>query len=242
MMDQDKTNQQLIDELDELRQQVAALQAAAAAHRQAEEALQKCRDESELKVQERTAKLQEANQQLQAEIEERRRTQATLDAFFDASTAILNVFDDEFRYIKCDPLTASYFNLDSKSIIGRSLKDELAPQFVEEFGPMIRRVVETGEAVSNVEVKSPVPSRREKSFTGGPRISLLLCPRANEGMASSALRSTTSNRLKRRFAKVTTNFANLRWHVRRTADRGCQNQAVRQGELVDLQHARLLGG
>jgi PAS domain S-box-containing protein len=127
--------------------------------KRAEEALQKAHDALEHKVQERTAELRRANEKLQMEVEERRRTQATLDAFFNASTAILNIVDDEFRYIKCDALTASYFNHDSKSIIGRSLKDELAPCFVEEFGPMIRQVIETGTPVHNVEVRSPVPGR-----------------------------------------------------------------------------------
>ena len=86
-------------------------------------------------------------------------SQAVLDAFFSASTAILNIFDDQYRYIKTDNLTPTYFGLDAQSIIGRSLKDDLAPQFIEEFGPMIRRVVETGEPVHNVEVKSVVSGR-----------------------------------------------------------------------------------
>ena len=125
--------------------------------KQAEEALQKAHDELEQRVRERTAELARANEDL-------RQSQATLDAFFGASTAILNICDDQFRYIKTDNLTPTYFGLDSKSIIGRSLKDDLAPQFIEEFGPMIRHVMETGEPVHNVEVKSPVPSRPGEIF------------------------------------------------------------------------------
>ncbi|MDJ1423082.1 MAG: ATP-binding protein [Candidatus Methanoperedens sp.] len=45
---------------------------------QAEEALRKAHDELEIRVQERTAELEEANQALQAEIKERKRTEATL--------------------------------------------------------------------------------------------------------------------------------------------------------------------
>ena len=87
-----------------------------------------------------------------------RQTQATLDAFFGASTAILNIVDDEFRYLKTDSLTPTYFGLDSQSIVGKSVKD-LSPHWFEQYGPMVRRVVETGEPVHNVEISSPVPSR-----------------------------------------------------------------------------------
>jgi len=93
--------------------------------KRAEQALQKAHDELERRVEERTAELREANERLQHEVEERRRAEATLNAFFSASTAILNIFDDQFRYIKTDSLTPTYFGLDSQSIVGRSLKDEM---------------------------------------------------------------------------------------------------------------------
>jgi PAS domain S-box-containing protein len=127
--------------------------------KQAEEALQKAHDELEEKVKQRTAELRQANEQLQREVEERRRAEVTLDAFFRASPAILNILDDDFRYIKTDNLTPTYFGLDAQSLVGRSLENDLAPGFIEEFGPMIRRVIETGEPVHNVEVKSPAPGR-----------------------------------------------------------------------------------
>ena len=126
--------------------------------KRAEEALQKAHDELEQRVEERTAELREANERLQHEVEERRRTEATLNAFFSASPAILNIVDEDFRYLKTDNLTPAYFGLDPQSIVGKSGYD-LAPQFIEEYGPMIRRVIETGEPVRNVEVKSPVPGR-----------------------------------------------------------------------------------
>jgi PAS domain S-box-containing protein len=87
-----------------------------------------------------------------------RRSQATLEAFFSASTAILNIVDDDFRYIKTDGLTPTYFGLDSQSIVGKSVR-ELAPEFVREYGPMLRQIIETGEPVHNVEVKGRAPSR-----------------------------------------------------------------------------------
>ncbi len=112
----------------------------------------------EHRVAERTSELQASNERLRREIEERRQTQATLDAFFSASTAILNVLDEDMRYVKSDDLTPTYFGLDSQSIIGRSAR-ELVPQFIDDITPLIRRVIESGEAIHNVEVKGPVPSR-----------------------------------------------------------------------------------
>jgi two-component system cell cycle sensor histidine kinase/response regulator CckA len=90
--------------------------------------------------------------------EETRRTNAVLEAFFAASPGILNIEDDAFRYIKTDRLTPTYFGLTRETIIGRSISD-LAPEFVREFGPMMREVIETGQPRLNMEVRSPVPGR-----------------------------------------------------------------------------------
>ncbi len=85
-------------------------------------------------------------------------SEATMEAFFDASPGILNIEDEAFTYIKTDRVTPTYFGLDRRSIIGKSVKD-LAPEFFEENGAMMTRVIESGRAEVNVEVKSPVSSR-----------------------------------------------------------------------------------
>jgi PAS domain S-box-containing protein len=87
-----------------------------------------------------------------------RRSEAALEAFFEASPGILNLVDDEFRYVKADAVTPTYFSLTRHTIVGKSVED-LAPELVEKFGPMMRQVVETGEPQLNVEVQSHVPSR-----------------------------------------------------------------------------------
>ena len=84
--------------------------------------------------------------------------EATLNAFFESSPGILNLFDDQLRYIKTDPLTPTYFGLTQETIAGKLL-DELAPGFAAGYAPMMRRVVETGEPNTNVEVQGPVPAR-----------------------------------------------------------------------------------
>jgi PAS domain S-box-containing protein len=90
--------------------------------------------------------------------EETRRANALLEAFFSASPAILNIEDEEFRYLKTDPLTASYFGLSRDEIVGRRLPD-LAPDFIREFGPMFREVLETGRPRLNTEVWAGIPDR-----------------------------------------------------------------------------------
>jgi PAS domain S-box-containing protein len=87
-----------------------------------------------------------------------RESEAALDAFFAGSPGILNLNDEELRYLKTDPTTPTYFGLTRETIVGKALA-ELAPEFVERFGPMLRRVVATGEPQLNLDVHSPVTGR-----------------------------------------------------------------------------------
>jgi PAS domain S-box-containing protein len=87
-----------------------------------------------------------------------RAREALLEAFFAASPGILNIEDEEFRYVKTDKLTPTYFGLNRESIVGKAVAD-LAPAFFEQFGSMMRRVIETGQPEVDVETQSPVPGR-----------------------------------------------------------------------------------
>ena len=90
--------------------------------------------------------------------EEVRRSHALLEAFFDASPGNLNIVDEDFRYVKTDRLTPTYYGLTRDSIVGRNLA-EIGPEFLREFGPVMREVMETGQAKTNIEVHAPVPGR-----------------------------------------------------------------------------------
>ncbi|HQR29119.1 MAG TPA: PAS domain S-box protein [Anaeromyxobacteraceae bacterium] len=86
--------------------------------------------------------------------EELRRLESIVDAFFAASPALLIIQDDEFRLVMTDPITPTYFGLDRASIAGRFV-EELAPDFIRNFGPMMREVVETGRPRLDLEVSNP---------------------------------------------------------------------------------------
>lgn len=92
--------------------------------------------------------------------EELRINEAALSAFFDSSTGILNLFDQKLRYVKCDPITPTYFGLDQQSIIGKSVSD-LNPVFAEEFlHPLMQRVIKSGKPEMDMVVPGPIPSRQ----------------------------------------------------------------------------------
>ncbi|MHB9030950.1 MAG: PAS domain-containing protein, partial [Candidatus Latescibacterota bacterium] len=87
-----------------------------------------------------------------------RESEATLEAFFAASPGILNIIDEEFRYVKTGTITPTYFGLTRQTIVGKLLKD-LAPEFEREYGPMLKRVLEKGQPELYREVHGPVPGR-----------------------------------------------------------------------------------
>lgn len=90
--------------------------------------------------------------------EEVRRSNAVLEAFFSASDGILNIVDDQFRYVKTDRITPQYFNLTRETIVGKTV-EEVAPDLMREHGSIMREVLDTGQPRFNVEVHSPVPGR-----------------------------------------------------------------------------------
>jgi PAS domain S-box-containing protein len=84
-------------------------------------------------------------------------SEGMLEAFFAASPSILTIEDNEFRYVKTDGQTPSYFGLNRESIIGRSAKD-LAQGLDEKVDAIKKSVIETGKPVLNVEIDNPIPN------------------------------------------------------------------------------------
>jgi PAS domain S-box-containing protein len=94
--------------------------------------------------------------------EEIRIKEEILQAFFERSPGILNLFDKDLRYLNSDPATPTYFNLNRQTIIGRSVYD-LNPSFAEEvLDKILKKVINSGEAMLNIEVEGPIPSRNNE--------------------------------------------------------------------------------
>jgi len=116
-----------------------------------EENLKQTNDYLEKQIKKRTVKLEKYYKSCLE-------SQATLEAFFESSPGILNLEDENFCYINTDAITPTYFGLTRKTIRGKCVKD-VAPKFIEDFGPMMQHVIDTDEPNLNVEVKSPVPEK-----------------------------------------------------------------------------------
>jgi PAS domain S-box-containing protein len=78
MKDEQKTKEQLMKEVVELRQQLAELEALELKHKKAEEELAKHRNQLEKLVKKRTAELENRNEQLKKEITERKKLEEVL--------------------------------------------------------------------------------------------------------------------------------------------------------------------
>lgn len=84
--------------------------------------------------------------------------EAILEAFFSSSPGILNLLDQDLRFLKSDKNTPVYFAKTQQSILGRSLT-ELNPTLVRWIIPIMHEVISTGKSKLNVELEAPVPSK-----------------------------------------------------------------------------------
>ncbi|CAD5972293.1 Adenylate cyclase [Planktothrix tepida] len=125
--------------------------------KQAEVALQKAMEELEIRVEERTAALREANHQLVREIAERtrievalRESEAELRALFAAMTDVITVFDGEGRYKKIVSTNSEVLYSPTEERLGKSVFEVFPPSHAALFYDQIQRVLETKQTL-NIE-------------------------------------------------------------------------------------------
>ena len=91
------------------------------------------------------------------ESEERaRRKRDEIQAIYDAAPVGLCVFDAELRYVRINERLAQMNGFAVPEHLGRTMGD-LLPVLYRQVEPMLRRVLEHGEAVADVEITGPHP-------------------------------------------------------------------------------------
>ncbi len=142
--------------------------------KRAEAALQRANEHLELRVEERTAALKEANHQLIREIAERRRaeqalraSEAELKALFASMTDIITVFDAEGRYVKVVTTNSEVLYSPTEERIGKSVYEVLPPKQAELFVTHIQRVLNTGQTMT-FEYNLPVEVTHQPYSAAAP--------------------------------------------------------------------------
>ncbi|NJO19256.1 MAG: PAS domain S-box protein [Spirulinaceae cyanobacterium RM2_2_10] len=146
--------------------------------KRAEAALQSANEHLELRVEERTAALREANHQLIREIAERRRaeqalraSEAELKALFAAMTDIITVFDAEGRYVKVVTTNSEVVYSPTAERIGKSVYEVLPAKQAELFVTHIQRVLNLGQTMTfEYSLPVEVTHQRRRSQQGDREI------------------------------------------------------------------------
>ncbi len=129
--------------------------------KQAEAALQLAMEELEIRVEERTAALREANHQLVREIAERQRienalreSEAELRALFAAMTDVITVFDAQGQYKKIVSTNSEVLYSPTEERLGKSVFEVFPRSHANLFYTHIQTVLQTGETL-NIEYSLP---------------------------------------------------------------------------------------
>ena len=81
-----------------------------------------------------------------------KRTGETLDAFFTHSATGFAFLDRDFRHVRVNEPLAQMVGVPAEALTGRTLR-EIAPHFADTLEPLLRRVLETGEPLENLELR-----------------------------------------------------------------------------------------
>lgn len=101
----------------------------------------------------RQAREQEERMRLQGEVEIR---EQRLNAFFSAATAGLVLLDRDLRYVRINETLAQINGVPAREHLGRTVR-EVLPRFAPQVEPLLRRVLDSGQAVLNVETAGETP-------------------------------------------------------------------------------------
>ncbi len=120
-----------------------------------EEALRKAHEELEIRVQERTAELRQSEELAQDQRRE-------IEAYYHTAPIGLCVLDTNLRFLRVNERLAEMNGLTTSDHIGRTVRETI-PRIADEAERIVRRIIETGEPVTGMEITSEI------SIDGGPR-------------------------------------------------------------------------
>ncbi len=132
----------------------------------------------ERRVQDRTQRLEESNALLELEIRARKKTAESLaeakdaaeasyrelDTIYRNATVGFGLVDRNLRYLRINETLAKISGIPVADHLGRSLV-EIVPQLAGAAEPYLRRVFETGQAITDVEIDG-----RTAGYPGGERV------------------------------------------------------------------------
>jgi PAS domain S-box-containing protein len=102
------------------------------------------------------------HRQAEAELRESRteaeRQADELDRLYQTSPAGLAFIDPELRFVRINQTLAEINGFPVEAYIGRTLREMLSPVLAGRLEPMLRRVVDEGEAAMNVEIEGELPA------------------------------------------------------------------------------------
>ncbi|MGL4503453.1 MAG: PAS domain S-box protein, partial [Planktothrix sp.] len=123
--------------------------------KQAEAALQRAMEQLEIRVEERTAALREANHQLVREVAERtrienalRESEAELRALFAAMTDVITVFDAEAKYKKIVTTNSEVLYSPTEELLGKTVFEVFPDSQATLFYNQIQEVLNTKQTLS----------------------------------------------------------------------------------------------
>jgi PAS domain S-box-containing protein len=111
--------------------------------------------EARTAAEEQAAEVEAQAVELQSQATQLEEARAVADVFYEAAPVPAALVDRDLRFRRINHALADFYGLPPEAVLGRTLR-EVVPRYADRVEPYYRRVLETGEAVRDVEVVVPL--------------------------------------------------------------------------------------